>query len=178
HLSPADVDETPHAGERPEAYALRLAREKADFAYARVCEVLGEEGTFVLAADTVVSLGRRIMPKAEAFDVADACLRSLSGRAHRVNTAVVVMARGKVRERLVTTRVKFKRLSERDIADYLSTGEWNGKAGGYAIQGRAGAFVTQINGSYSAVVGLPLYETEQLLIGNGFVRPALEEMEA
>ena len=118
------------------------------------------------------------MPKAESLEVAESCLRELSGRAHRVRTAVVVMTRGKVRERLVETRVKMKRLSQRDIANYLATGEWEGKAGGYAIQGRAGAFVTQIVGSYSSVVGLPLYETEQLLVGNGFVPPAPDEADA
>ncbi|MEM6762092.1 MAG: Maf family nucleotide pyrophosphatase [Pseudomonadota bacterium] len=172
HLSPADIDETPLKKERPEAYAQRLAREKAAVAWERVREVLGADNTFVLAADTVVAVGRRILPKADSFDVADGCLRNISGRGHRVITAVTVMGRGRSRERVVETRVKMKRLSEADITDYLASGEWDGKAGGYAIQGRAGAFVTQIVGSYSAVVGLPLYETEQLLKGSGFKRAA------
>ncbi len=174
HLSPADIDETPEKKERPDAYALRMAREKAAVARERAAGVLDREATFVLAADTVVAMGRTILPKADSLDVAEACLRNLSGRSHRVKTAVVVMVRGKTRERLVETRVKMKRLSEREIADYLATGEWEGKAGGYAIQGRAAAFVTHITGSYSAVVGLPLYETEQLLVGNGFQREETE----
>ncbi|MEM9223299.1 MAG: Maf family nucleotide pyrophosphatase [Pseudomonadota bacterium] len=174
HLSPSDIDETPAKGERPDDYALRLAREKAEVAAARVQELLGPAASFVLAADTVVALGRRILPKADSIAVAKTCLRDLSGRSHRVKTAVVVMTRGKRRERLVETRVKMKRLTEKEISDYLSTGEWEGKAGGYAIQGRAGAFVTQITGSYSAVVGLPLYETEQLLRGSGF-RPGPDQ---
>lgn len=172
HLSPAGIDETPLKNERPDVYAGRLAREKAEVAWERVRELLTEKNTFVIAADTVVAVGRRIMPKAETQAEAEACLKSLSGRNHNVMTAVVVMSRGKPRERLVETRVKMKRLSDRDIADYLATGEWEGKAGGYAIQGRAGAFVTQIVGSYSSVVGLPLYETEQLLVGSGYQRPA------
>lgn len=111
------------------------------------------------------------MPKAESYDVAQACLKALSGRNHAVYTAVVVHGpRGRVRERLVETRVKMKRLSDREILDYLASGEWDGKAGGYAIQGRASAFVAKIVGSYSAVVGLPLYETAQLLGGLGFSR--------
>lgn len=178
HLSPADIDETPHKGERPDAYAMRLAREKADVAFARVGEVLGHANAFVLAADTVVSAGRRILPKADSLDVADRCLRLLSGRSHRVVTAVVLMAKGRTRERLVETRVKMKRLSEREIAEYLESGEWEGKAGGYAIQGRAGAFVMQLTGSYPNVVGLPLYETEQLLVGSGFRREAFQEVSA
>ena len=137
--------------------------------------MLGHENAFVLAADTVVSAGRRILPKAESFDEAEKCLRQLSGRSHRVATAVVVMTKSRTRERLVETRVKMKRLSDREIADYLATGEWEGKAGGYAIQGRAGAFVMQLTGSYPNVVGLPLYETEQLLIGSGFKREVMAE---
>ncbi|MBJ3777768.1 Maf family nucleotide pyrophosphatase [Acuticoccus mangrovi] len=172
HLSPSDVDETPLKKERPHATAQRLARGKAEVAWERARGVLDKQNTFILAADTVVMLGRRILPKAESFEEAEACLRALSGRGHRVATAVVVMGpRGKTRERLVETRVKFKRLSGDEIRDYLASTEWNGKAGGYAIQGRAGAFVTQIVGSYSAVVGLPLYETHQLLTGLGYQRP-------
>ncbi|MEM8551945.1 MAG: Maf family nucleotide pyrophosphatase [Pseudomonadota bacterium] len=172
HLSPSDIDETPLKKERPESYALRMAREKAAVASDRARELLDAGSVFVLSADTVVSLGRRILPKADSLDVADGCLRNLSGRNHKVTTAIVLMSRGKPRERLVTTRVKMKRLSESDIAEYLASGEWEGKAGGYGVQGRAGAFVTQIIGSYSAVVGLPLYETKALLEGSGFVREA------
>ena len=173
HLSPADVDETPLRKERPRDYALRLARDKAEVARERAREVLPGPETYVLAADTVVALGRRILPKADGYDVAQACLRALSGRNHRVFTAVVVIGpRGKPRERIVETRVKMKRLSEREMTDYLASAEWDGKAGGYAIQGRAGAFVTEIVGSYSNVVGLPLYETAQLLNGLGFAREA------
>ena len=168
HLSPADIDETPAKKERPNAYALRMAREKAAVAHDRAAGVLDRDATFVLAADTVVAIGRTILPKADSLEVAKACLKSLSGRSHRVTTAVVVMTRGKVRERIVETRVKMKRLSDRDIDAYLESGEWDGKAGGYAIQGRAAAFVSQITGSYSGVVGLPLFETAQLLAGSGF----------
>lgn len=171
HLSPADIDETPSKAERPAVYALRMAREKAAVAWERASGVLDRQNTFVLAADTVVAVGRRILPKANSFEEAEACLRALSGKSHRVTTAVVLNARGKVRERAVETRVKMKRLSDAEIAAYLATGEWEGKAGGYAVQGRAGAFVTQIVGSYTGVVGLPIYEVEQLLVGNGY-RPA------
>ena len=175
HLSPSDVDETPGKRERPNAYAARLAREKADVAWQRVHEVLDPANTFVLAADTVVSLGRRILPKADDAEVAKACLRRLSGRNHTVSTALVVMGpKSKPRSRLVETRVRFKRLSERELSDYVASGEWDGKAGGYAIQGRAGAFVSRLIGSYSAVVGLPLYETQQLLLGMGFRPPPVE----
>ncbi|UOM32901.1 Maf family nucleotide pyrophosphatase [Acuticoccus sp. I52.16.1] len=171
HISPADVDETPERKERPSAYAMRLAREKAEVAADRAKAMLNARDTYVLAADTVVAVGRRIMPKAESYDVAQACLKALSGRNHTVYTAVVVIGpRGRTRDRLVETRVKMKRLSDREVVDYLSSGEWDGKAGGYAIQGRAGAFVARIVGSYSSVVGLPLYESAQLLGGMGFTR--------
>ena len=171
HLSPADIDETPSKKESPNTYALRMAREKAAVAWERATGVLDRQRTYVLAADTVVAVGRRILPKAASQEEAKACLRALSGKSHRVTTAVVLNARGKTRERVVETRVRFKRLSDRDIADYLATGEWEGKAGGYAIQGRAGAFVTRLVGSYPAVVGLPIHEVEQLLVGTGY-RPA------
>lgn len=171
HLSPSDIDETPLKKETPRDYALRLAREKARVGWERVTEMLDPSAAHLVAADTVVALGRRILPKADSMETAEVCLRALSGRGHKVLTAVVVKGpKGKARERLVTTRVKMKRLSDEDIADYLASGEWDGKAGGYAIQGLAGAFVTEIVGSYSAVVGLPLYETRQLLTGAGFHR--------
>ena len=175
HLAPCDLDETPLKAERPGEHALRLATEKAQVALQRVHDVLEPGQTFVLAADTVVSTGRRILPKAETMDEARECLRRLSGRNHRVYTAVVLLPpRGKARSRLVETRVRLKRLSDSEVSAYLASNEWEGKAGGYAIQGRAGAFVMRIIGSYSAVVGLPLYETEQLLLGSGF-KPSPKE---
>ena len=124
---------------------------------------------FVLSADTVVVAGGRILPKAEVIDEAAACLRLLSGRAHRVYTAIcLVTPKDTFRERLVETRVRFKRLSRDELDRYLASGEWRGKAGAYAIQGLAGTFVVKLVGSYSNVVGLPLYETVALLDGEGF----------
>jgi septum formation protein len=126
-------------------------------------------GAYILAADTVVAVGRRILPKAELLDEAAQCLRLLSGRNHRVYTAIcVVTPKESFRQRLVETRVRFKRLSEEDIEAYLASGEWRGKAGGYAAQGIAGTFMVKIVGSYSNVVGLPLYETMSLLDGEGY----------
>ena len=122
------------------------------------------KGSFILAADTVVAVGRRILPKAELLDEAAQCLRLLSGRNHRVHTAVcLVTPKETYRQRYVETRVRFKRLSDEDIEAYLASGEWRGKAGGYAAQGIAGSFIVKIVGSYSSVVGLPLYETASLL---------------
>jgi len=162
-IVPADLDETPLRDERPRQLALRLALAKGEAARA------GQAGAFILAADTVVACGRRILPKAETRDEAAACLARLSGRAHDVLTAVVVTAPdGRRAQRLVESRVTFKRLSLQETAGYLASGEWLGKAGGYAVQGQAGAFVTELNGSYSAVVGLPLYETANLLEGLGY----------
>ena len=168
-LRPADIDETPKRGELPRACATRLARQKAETALAmvRIDEEL--KGSFVLAADTVVAVGRRILPKAELLDEAAQCLRLLSGRNHRVHTAVcLVTPRETFRQRLVETRVRFKRLSADDIEAYLASGEWRGKAGGYAAQGIAGSFIVKIVGSFSNVVGLPLYETLALLGGEGY----------
>jgi septum formation protein len=168
-LLPAEVGEMPLKGELPRALATRLARAKADAALNMVR--LDEElrGAFILAADTVVAVGRRIMPKAEMLDEAAACLRLLSGRNHRVYTAVcLVTPKESFRHRLVETRVRFKRLSKEDLEAYLASGEWRGKAGGYAIQGLAGTFVVKIVGSYSSVVGLPLFETLGLLAGEGY----------
>jgi nucleoside triphosphate pyrophosphatase len=126
-------------------------------------------GSFILAADTVVAVGRTILPKANLVDEASQCLRRLSGRAHRVYTAIcLVTPKETFRQRLVETRVRFKRLSEDDIQAYIGSGEWRGKAGGYAVQGIAGAFVVKMVGSYSNVVGLPLYESTVLLGGEGF----------
>lgn len=149
----------------PGHHAARLAREKCECVLRRP----EAEGSFLLAADTVVAAGRRILPKAEDTDQARQCLELLSGRAHRVYTAIALACPdGRLRQRLVETRVKMKRLSEPEIAAYLSSGEWRGKAGGYAIQGLAAAFVVSLVGSYGAVVGLPLYETAALLDGAGY----------
>ncbi len=165
-VDPADIDETPQAGELPPAHAARLARAKAEAVRQR------HPGAFVLAADTVVACGRRILPKTEDEATARACLALLSGRRHRVIGGVVVIdPDGGVSSRRVVSQVAFKRLSAPEIAAYLATGEWHGKAGGYAIQGRAAALIPWIAGSYSNVVGLPLYETAQLLAGSGY-RPA------
>ncbi|MDD3837345.1 MAG: Maf family nucleotide pyrophosphatase [Phenylobacterium sp.] len=157
----AEIDESPRPKETPRQLAVRLAREKAQkVAAARPDEV-------VLAADTVVAVGRRVLPKAEADDDVRACLALLSGRAHRVLTAVAVSGPKGLTSRLVETRVRFKRLTPGEIDAYVQSREGIGKAGGYAIQGRAGSFVTELQGSYSGVVGLPLYETLNLLAGAG-----------
>lgn len=168
-LRPAELDETPKKGELPRACATRLARAKAEMALARVRADEELKGAYIIAADTVVALGRRILPKADLLDEAAQCLRLLSGRNHRVFTAVcLVTPKEGFRQRLVETRVRFKRLSEQDIEAYLASGEWRGKAGGYAVQGLAGAFVVKLVGSYTNVVGLPLYETVSLLTGEGY----------
>jgi len=168
-LRPADVDETPQRGELPRACANRLARAKAEAALEAVRLDEDLKGAFVLAADTVVAVGRRILPKAELLDEAAQCLRLLSGRNHRVHTAICLVTPNEAfRQRQVETRVRFKRLSEEDIEAYLASGEWRGKAGGYAAQGIAGTFMVKIVGSYTNVVGLPLYETMTLLSGEGY----------
>jgi septum formation protein len=168
-ILPATVDETPKRNELPRNLARRLAREKVDAASAAIAADPELAGSLVLAADTVVSVGRRILPKAEMIEEAAGCLRQLSGRSHRVYTGLaLITARGHVRRRLVETRVRFKRLSREDVESYLASGEWRGKAGGYAVQGFAGAFVVKLNGSYSNVVGLPLYEVMTLLVGEGY----------
>ena len=154
-LLPADIDEMPLRGELPRACANRLARAKAEAALAIVRSDEDLKGAFILAADTVVAVGRRILPKAELLDEAAQCLRLLSGRNHRVYTGIcLVTPREGFRQRLVETRVRFKRLSEQDIEAYLASGEWRGKAGGYAAQGIAGTFIVKMVGSYSNVVGL------------------------
>lgn len=152
-----DVDETPLRGELPRVYARRIARAKA----LAVSHILPDR--LVLAADTVVSVGRRILPKAETDVQARSCLALLSGRRHRVLTAVVVAADGKLREKLVETVVIVAQLSKAEIEAYIASEEWRGKAGGYAIQGQAARFIPTILGSYSGVVGLPLHETAHLL---------------
>lgn len=162
HVAASDIDETPGKIELPRPYAERLAREKAEAVAAQ------HPGAIVLAADTVVALGRRILPKAETESQARACLKLLSGRRHHVYTAVAVIdANGTVRERLSDTVVTVKRLTEDEIEGYIRSGEWQGKAGGYAIQGRFAAYVKAMSGSYSGVVGLPLYETNALLTASG-----------
>ena len=169
HVLPADIDETPKRGEAPRALAVRLATEKAKIAAEVAAHKLEGRPFVILAADTVVSVGRRILPKCELTDEAEACLRLLSGRAHRVHTGLcVISAKGAVRQKLVETRLRFKRLSRDELAAYLASGEWRGKAGGYAIQGFAGALVQRLIGSYSNVVGLPLAETAVLLTAEGF----------
>lgn len=168
-LLPADIDESPLKAERPRDLARRLAREKAQAALAGLKARPDLEGAYIVAADTVVAVGRRILPKAEIVDEAAACLRLLSGRAHRVYTGVALgTPAGAIRERIVETRLRFKRLSTEDIEAYLASGEWRGKAGGYAVQGIAGSFVIKLVGSYTGVVGLPLYETVNLLGGEGY----------
>ena len=160
-IAPADIDETPAKGELPRDYAKRMAREKAEAA-------ASDEG-FVLAGDTVVAAGRRILPKAEDEATARQCLDLLSGRRHRVLSAIALRAPdGTMRERLSETIVLFKRLSAEEIDAYIASGEWDGKAGGYAIQGLAEGLITRIQGSHSGVVGLPLYETRALLKAAGF----------
>jgi septum formation protein len=168
-LRPAQLDETPKRGELPRVCANRLARAKAEAAIAGIGVDDEAYGAYVLAADTIVAVGRRILPKAELIDEAAQCLRLLSGRNHRVYTALcLVTPKGKFRQRVVQTRVRFKRLSKEDIEAYLASGEWRGKAGGYAAQGLAGSFIVKLVGSYTNVVGLPLYETVALLAGEGF----------
>jgi septum formation protein len=164
-IDPAEIDETPRGCELPAAHARRLADAKA------AAVELRHPGMFILAADTVVACGRRILPKATDVDIARGCLDLLSGRRHRVLGAVALIGPdGRRARRLVTTAVTFKRLSADEIEAYLASGEWKDKAGGYAIQGRAAQFVPQIVGSYSNVVGLPLYDTVALLRGLGFAR--------
>ena len=161
------VDETPRKDELPRVHALRLAREKA------IAVATDNPGAFVLAADTVVAAGRRILPKAETEDQARACIALLSGRAHRVYTAVALATPGgRLLTRVVETRVSVKRLGAPEIDAYVATGEWRGKAGGYALQGAAAALIPRINGSCSGVVGLPLAETLALLRGAGYATSA------
>ena len=160
-IAAADIDESPRKGELPRVYAQRMAHEKA-------LAVPGV-GAHVLAGDTVVALGRRILPKAEDAQTARSCLKLLSGRRHRVLTAIALKAPdGSIRERLSETIVRFKPLSPAEIDAYLAGGEWSGKAGGYAIQGSAEGLIAWISGSHSGVVGLPLFEARALLKSAGF----------
>lgn len=161
-VAPADIDETPRKAELPRDYAVRMAREKAAAA-------ASDQEAFVLAGDTVVAAGRRILPKAEDEATARQCLELLSGRRHRVLSAIALRAPdGQLRERLSDTQVRFKRLSAEEIDAYIAGGEWHGKAGGYAIQGSAEGLIAWIGGSHSGVVGLPLFETRALLRAAGF----------
>jgi septum formation protein len=163
-IDPADLNEVAKLNETPRLLAGRLSREKARLVAAR------SPGSYVLAADTVVTVGRRVLPKAEDAEQARQCLELLSGRAHRVLTGVALIAPdGREAARLSETRLHFKRLTHAEIDAYLAGGEWRGKAGGYAVQGLAGGFVMALQGSYSGVVGLPLYETRGLLVGLGFL---------
>ncbi|WDR06690.1 Maf family nucleotide pyrophosphatase [Devosia rhodophyticola] len=169
HLLPAHVDETPEKGELPRKLASRLSDLKALTAQHKARQAGIGANALVLAADTVVAVGRRILPKAETMEEASFCLNLLSGRSHRVFTGLTVLTpSGRKRHRLVETRIRFKRLSTREMEAYLASAEWRDKAGGYAIQGIAGAFVVKLTGSYSAVVGLPLHETVALLAGDGY----------
>lgn len=168
-ILPADLDESPLRGESPRSLAIRLSTEKAKSAAEHARARDDAAPAIVLAADTVVSVGRRILPKCELADEAEDCLRLLSGRMHRVYTCIaLVTSSGARRSRLVETRVRFKRLSREELDAYLDCGEWRGKAGGYAIQGIAGGFVVRLIGSYTSVVGLPLAETAAYLTSEGY----------
>ncbi|HTJ64301.1 MAG TPA: Maf family protein [Alphaproteobacteria bacterium] len=159
-VDPAEIDETPLKAEPPAKHALRLALEKARMVAGR------HDGAFVLAADTVVACGTRILPKAEDEATARRCLELISGRRHRVHGGIALIAPdGRTVSRVAESSVIFKRLSQTEIATYLASGEWHGKAGGYAIQGRAAALIRFISGSHSNIVGLSLYDTRQLLTG-------------
>lgn len=164
-IIPANIDETPDPAELPRAHALRLATQKAT----EVAKT--QTNCVILAADTVVGVGRRILPKTETEDKAKLCLELLSGRAHRVYTGVCVIGLdGTPRMRLSETRLKMKRLSPAEQRGYIESGEWRGKAGGYGIQGLAGAFIASLNGSYTGVVGLPIFETRNLLMSAGVIK--------
>ena len=165
-LIATDIDETPFRGEVPRPHALRLAQAKAEAAARQA------PAAIILAADTVVGVGRRILPKAETEAEARRCLELISGRRHRVTTAVVLaLPDGRRLKRVAESAVTFQRLTDQQVADYVASGEWRGKAGGYAIQGRAESFIRFLSGSHSNVVGLPLFETAQLLRGIGWLRP-------
>jgi septum formation protein len=162
-VDPAEIDETPKRGELPPSHAVRLACEKAEAVRPR------HSDAFILAADTVVAVGRRILPKPEDEATARACLALLSGRRHRVYGGVALITpEGALAWRRVVSHVQFKRLSASETDAYVASGEWRGKAGGYAIQDRAAALIPWLAGSYSNVVGLPLFETAQLLAGRGY----------
>ena len=164
-ILPADINETPLKEELPRFYVTRIAKSKAETVNSMHPE------SFILAADTVVACGRRILPKAETADQAKTCLQLLSGRRHKVMTAVsIISPSGTARHKNISSIVQFKRLSKQDIDRYLESGEWQGKAGGYAIQGLAATLITFVSGSYSAIVGLPIFETVSMLESLGYER--------
>lgn len=168
-LMPMDLDETPKRAEHPRSLARRLSGEKADAAYAMVKPDAEWRDSYILAADTVVAVGRRILGKAEFSEDARAALHLLSGRSHWVYTGIcVITPSGLARQKVIETKVRFKRLSRKEIDTYVASSQWQGKAGAYGIQGIAGVFVQKISGSYTNVVGLPLFETAQMLSGEGF----------
>lgn len=161
-IHPADIDETELVREMPRKYCERVAIEKAR----AIAQIYPND--FILSADTVVSIGRRILPKAESLEQAKLCLELLSGKNHIVTTVVALIKDNRLSYKTVLTRIKFKKLSDLEIANYLASNEWQAKAGGYGIQGLAGAFIMHLSGSWEGVMGLPLYETRSLLIGNGY----------
>lgn len=168
-LMPMDLDETPKKSEHPRSLARRLSTDKAKAAYQEIRRDPVWNDSYIIAADTVVAVGRRILPKAEYLEEASSSLHLLSGRSHWVFTGVcLITPGGTVRQKIVETKMRFKRLSGLDIESYLASGQWRGKAGAYGIQGIAGCFVQKLVGSYTNVVGLPLFETLQLLSGEGF----------
>ncbi len=167
-LLPADVDETPNPRELPRSLAKRLARAKAEAARV-IWREEENEPAILLAADTVVAVGRRILPKPDTVEEAADAISLLSGRNHRVFSALcLITPEGKIRQKISETRLRFKRINKEEFEAYLASGEWRGKAGGYAIQGLAGSFVIRLAGSYTGVVGLPLYETLTMLQGAGY----------
>jgi septum formation protein len=168
-LLPMDLDETPRRAEHPRSLARRLAQDKAEAAFQVVRTDPNWAGSYILAADTVVAVGRRILGKPEYLEEASSSLHLLSGRSHWVYTGVcVITPQSTTRVKVIETKVRFKRLSSSEVKNYLASGEWRGKAGGYGIQGFAGTFVQKLVGSYTGVVGLPLFETVQLLTGEGY----------
>lgn len=168
-LRPTSIDETPKKTEPPRAYVARIAKEKARSAQKLIDEDPELAGSFILSADTIVSVGRRILNKPELVEEAARMLQLLSGRSHRVYTSVcLITPNRKLRHRIVETRVRFKHLSQEEIDCYLVSNEWRGKSGGYAIQGMAGAFIERLVGSYTNVVGLPLTEVINMLRGEGY----------
>ena len=168
-LLPMDLDETPRRAEHPRSLARRLAQDKAEAAFQVVRTDPSWAGSYILAADTVVAVGRRILGKPEYLEEASSSLHLLSGRSHWVYTGIcLITPQSTTRIKVVETKVRFKRLSNIELKSYLASGEWRGKAGGYGIQGFAGTFIQKLTGSYTAVVGLPLFETVQLLTGEGY----------
>ena len=168
-LLPMDLDETPRRAEHPRSLARRLAQDKGEAAFQVVRTDPAWAGSYILAADTVVAVGRRILGKPEYLEEASSSLHLLSGRSHWVYTGIcLITPQSTTRIKVVETKVRFKRLSNIELKSYLASGEWRGKAGGYGIQGFAGTFIQKLSGSYTAVVGLPLFETVQLLTGEGY----------